>query len=69
MGFKGRQKAALVPHSAFRRPLNRSVEAVEKGTFEYILSYLIDRELELSIFYRRFKNDETGAPAYIRVFC
>ena len=34
------------------------------GTFEYTLSYLIDHELDLSIFDDRFKNDETGAPAY-----
>ncbi len=34
------------------------------GTFEYTLNYLIDNELDLSVFDRRFKNDETGAPAY-----
>ena len=34
------------------------------GTFEYTLNYLIDNELDLSIFDERFKNDETGAPAY-----
>lgn len=37
---------------------------IQKGTFEYSLSYLIDNELELSIFDSRFRNDETGAPAY-----
>jgi len=37
---------------------------IQQGTFEYTLSYLIDRELDLSIFDGRFKNDETGAPAY-----
>lgn len=34
------------------------------GTFEYTLHYLIDNELNLSIFDERYQNDETGAPAY-----
>ncbi|MEJ2379135.1 MAG: IS1182 family transposase [Pseudolabrys sp.] len=34
------------------------------GTFEYTLSYLIDHELDLSIFDDRYHNDETGRPAY-----
>jgi transposase len=34
------------------------------GTFEYTLSYLIDDEIDLSIFEGRYRNDETGAPAY-----
>ncbi len=34
------------------------------GTFEYTLNYLIDRELDLSIFDGRYSNDVTGAPAY-----
>jgi transposase len=34
------------------------------GTFEYTLNYLIDNELDLSIFEERYRNDETGAPAY-----
>ncbi len=34
------------------------------GTFEYTLSHLIDHELDLNIFNKRFQNDETGAPAY-----
>ena len=34
------------------------------GTFEYTLSYLIDNELDLSLFDNRYSNDETGAPAY-----
>jgi transposase len=34
------------------------------GTFEYTLHYLIDNEIDLSIFNDRYKNDETGAPAY-----
>ena len=34
------------------------------GTFEYTLSYLIDNELDLSVFDVRYHNDETGAPAF-----
>jgi len=34
------------------------------GTFEYSLSYLIDNEIDLSLFDSRYNNDETGAPAY-----
>lgn len=37
---------------------------IQKGTFEYTLNYLVDNELDLSIFDGRFSNDETGAPAY-----
>jgi transposase len=34
------------------------------GTFEYTLSYLIDHELDLRVFDARYRNDETGAPAF-----
>lgn len=34
------------------------------GTFEYTLSELIDEHVDLSVFEARYKNDETGAPAY-----
>jgi transposase len=34
------------------------------GTFEYSLHYLIDNEIDLSIFDLRYRNDEIGAPAY-----
>ena len=34
------------------------------GTFEYTLHYLIDNEIDLSVFDLRYNNDETGAPAY-----
>ena len=34
------------------------------GTFEYTLNHLIDNEIDLSVFDKRYKNDETGAPAY-----
>jgi transposase len=34
------------------------------GTFEYTLSHVIDKELDLSAFDACYENDETGAPAY-----
>jgi hypothetical protein len=34
------------------------------GTFEYPLSYLIDNEVDLSVFEERYRNNETGVPAY-----
>jgi len=34
------------------------------GTFEHTLSYLIDHELDLSVFEARYHNDDTGAPAF-----
>jgi transposase len=34
------------------------------GTFEHALNYLLDHELDLSCFDARYRNDETGAPAY-----
>lgn len=34
------------------------------GTFEHTLHYLIDNKIDLSIFDERYRNDETGAPAY-----
>jgi hypothetical protein len=33
------------------------------GTFEYTINYLIDNELDLSVFEGRYRNEETGAPA------
>jgi transposase len=34
------------------------------GSFEYTINYLVDHELDLSIFDSRYHNDETGCPAY-----
>ena len=39
-------------------------EQLRPGTFEHALSYLIDHELDLSHFDVRYRNDETGTPAY-----
>ncbi len=34
------------------------------GTFEYCLNYLVDNKIDLTVFDDKYKNDETGAPAY-----
>jgi len=34
------------------------------GTFEHSVNYLVDEKLDLSIFDSKFKNDDTGRPAY-----
>ena len=34
------------------------------GTFEYTLNYLVDHELDLRVFDARYRNDDTGAPAF-----
>jgi len=39
-------------------------EQLVPGTFEYALHALIDSEFDLSALAAKFKNDETGAPAY-----
>ena len=39
-------------------------EQILPSTFEYALNHIIDKEFDLSIFDERYKNDETGAPAY-----
>ena len=44
-------------------PIRFSRQILE-STFEYTLSYLIDNEVDLSIFDQRYQNDITGAAAY-----
>ena len=44
-------------------PINFS-EQILPGSFEYTLNYLVDNELDLSVFDSRYKNDETGCTAY-----
>jgi transposase len=34
------------------------------GTFEYTLSFLIDNKIDLAVFENRYRNDDSGAPAY-----
>jgi len=40
------------------------VDQLQPGTFEYAIRFLIEQKLDLSFFYSRFKNDETGRLAY-----
>src|SRR3989344_1867288 len=42
----------------------RYSEQILPGTFEYTLGYVIDHEIDLSVFDARYRNDEGGAPAY-----
>lgn len=42
----------------------RFSEQILPGSFEHALNWLIDHEIDLSVFDARFKNDETGASAY-----
>jgi hypothetical protein len=44
-------------------PIDLSVQLLP-ATFEHALSHLIDSELDLRVFEARFRNDDTGAPAY-----
>ena len=34
------------------------------GAFLYTLNFLIDEKPDLSLFHKKYKNDEVGAPAY-----
>ena len=42
----------------------RLAEQLQSGTFEYTVNYLVDNEIDLTVFEARYCNDETGAPAY-----
>ena len=45
------------------RPIDLSVQ-LRPGSFEHALSHLIDHEFDLRVLDGRFKNDDSGAPAY-----
>ena len=42
----------------------RLEDQVQPGTFEYTINYLVNNEIDLSVFESKYHNDETGAPAY-----
>jgi len=44
-------------------PINYSEQLIE-GTFEHAMNYLVEYELDMSIFDHRYKNEKTGATAY-----
>ena len=37
---------------------------IRPGTFEYALNFIVDNELDLTVFDRKYCNDDNGAPAY-----
>jgi len=39
-------------------------DQLQAGTFEHAVHHLIDHKLDLSVFYPRFSNEETGRPAF-----
>lgn len=39
-------------------------DQLQPGTFEHAIHFLIDHKLDVSIFYPKFQNDDTGRPAY-----
>ncbi len=39
-------------------------DQIQPGTFEYTVNYIVDNEIDLTIYEPRYINDETGAPAY-----
>jgi transposase len=39
-------------------------EQILPGTFEYAVNWLVDHQIDLSVFDARYRNDETGASAY-----
>ena len=53
----------IVDRSPRLLPIVLDAQLME-GSFEYALDYLVDHEIDLSELERRYRNDETGAPAY-----
>jgi len=51
------------PHLSKLLPVRFS-EQILPGTFECALNWLVDHEIDLSVFDARYRNDETGALAY-----
>lgn len=40
------------------------LDQLQPGTYEYAIHHLIDEKLDLTVFYPKYQNDETGRPAY-----
>ncbi len=51
------------PHLSKMLPV-RFADQIQPGTFEYAVNWLVDHEINLSVFDARYRNDETGASAY-----
>jgi transposase len=39
-------------------------DQLQPGTFEYAIHHLVDKKMDISIFYPNYQNDGTGRPAY-----
>ena len=39
-------------------------DQIVPGTFEYALNHIVENELDVSIFESKYRNDDTGAPAF-----
>lgn len=39
-------------------------DQITPGTFEHTISFLVDEELDMTVFDSRYKNDDVGSPAY-----
>ena len=39
-------------------------EQLQPGTFEYAIHHLVDKKMDISLFYPNYQNDGTGRPAY-----
>ena len=44
-------------------PINLAVQLVS-GTFKHTLNYLVDHEIDTSIFHEHYNNEQTGRLAY-----
>lgn len=42
-------------------------EQIPPGSFELALDHLVDHELDCSVLDTRFRNDETGAPEFVKI--
>ncbi len=51
------------PHLSKMLPVTFA-EQIIPGTFEYALNWLVDHQIDLSVFDARYRNDEAGASAY-----
>jgi transposase len=51
------------PHLSKMLPV-RFADQILPGTFEYAVNWLVDHQIDLSVFDARYCNDQTGATAY-----
>ena len=51
------------PHAALLLPVSLAAQ-IHPGTFEYAVNWIVDHDIDLSVFDARYCNDDTGASAY-----